>query len=78
MVDLDLVYPAPALVQAGVDLGDGNHHHPPPHRQDGLVKDHPPRIQGRPWAPHLPTPDRLWEAELEVLLEVLLNPKAPT
>ena len=77
-MDLDLVYPVPALVQAGVGLGDGNRHPRPPHRLDGLVKDHPPRIQGRPWDPHLPTPDRLWEAELEVLLEVLLNPKAPT
>ena len=67
--------PVPALVQAGEVLGDGSHHRPPPHRQDGLAKDHHPRTRDRPWDPHLPIPDRLWEAELEVLLEVSQNPK---
>ena len=69
-VDLD---PVPVRrVQAGVDLG-GDRHRPPPHRHrlDGLAKDLPLPTQGRPWAPHLPTPGRLWEAELEALLEVL-------
>ena len=60
VVDLvGVVDPVPALVQAGVVLGDGSHHRPPPHRQDGLAKDHHPRTRDRPWAPHLPTPGRL-------------------
>ena len=78
VVDLGgVVDPVPAPVQAGVVLGDGNRHRPPPHRQDGLAKDHHLPTPGRPWDPHLPTPGRLWEAELEVLLEGFLNPKAP-
>ena len=66
--EVDLAVPV-LRVQAGVDLGGGR----PPrhHRLDGLAKDHPPLTQGRLWAPHLPTPGRLWEAELEVPLEVL-------
>ena len=67
---VDLAAPV-RRVQAGVDLGGGRHRPPHHHRLDGLAKDHPPLTQGRPWAPHLPTPGRLWEAELEVLLEVL-------
>jgi len=67
---VDLAVPVRRVVQAGVDLGGDRPPHPH-HRLDGLAKDHPPLTQGRLWAPHLPTPGRLWEAELEVLLEVL-------
>ena len=65
------VDPVPALGQAGVDLGGDPHRPLPRHRPDGLAKDRPPLTQGRPWAPHPPTPGRLWEAELEVPLEDL-------
>ena len=68
--EVDLAVPV-LRVQAGVDLGGDRHRPPHHHRLVGLAKDHPPLTQGRPWAPHLPTPGRQWEAELEVLLEVL-------